>query len=68
MRLESLSLCEQLQEARNEYSRLDPRKADFPEEEEEEDAYPDLGDLEANDLIQFAYQIATGMVRTYNTN
>lgn len=54
-----------MQEAKNEYSKLDPKK--FPEEEEEEDAYPDLGDLEANDLIQFAYQIATGMVHTMHT-
>ena len=49
-----------MQEAKNEYSKLDPKK--FPEEEEEEDAYPDLGDLEANDLIQFAYHISPGTI------
>ena len=34
-------------------------------EEEEPPAEPreELGDLETNDLMQFAYQIATGMVR-----
>ena len=31
-------------------------------EEAEEDIYADLGDLDGNDLMQFAYQIATGMV------
>ena len=29
---------------------------------EDVDIYEDLGDLESNDLMQFAYQIATGMV------
>ena len=28
----------------------------------DEDIYTDVGDMDANDLIQFAYQISTGMV------
>ena len=32
------------------------------EEEEEQDPYGELGDLEANDLMKFAYEISTGMV------
>ncbi len=53
------------QEANNEYSHLDPEKKAISEEiqqEEDEDPYMELGELEANDLMQFAYQIATGMV------
>ena len=59
-----------LQEAKNEYSHLDPARsppvqlADNDGEDEEEDIYDDLGDLESTDLMQFAYQIATGMVNT----
>ncbi len=34
-------------------------------EDGEEDPYMELGELEANDLMQFAYQIATGMVRDF---
>ena len=29
---------------------------------DEDSPYKELGDIEANDLIKFAYQIATGMV------
>ncbi len=39
-----------------------PAPAEY-EEQEEEDEEDGLGDLENNDLMQFAYQIATGMVR-----
>ena len=59
-----------LQEAKNEYSHLDPvlsppvQLAGDDDEDEEEDIYDDLGDLDSTDLMQFAYQIATGMVRT----
>ena len=54
-----------MQEANNEYSHLDPEKKTESEEplnEEDEDPYTEVGELEANDLMQFAYQIATGMV------
>lgn len=51
----------------NEYSHLDPVVSPpqplDDSDEEDEDAYGDLEDLDANDLMQFAYQIATGMVR-----
>ncbi len=61
------------QEASNEYSHLDPQKgveqkvveAADENEDGEEDPYMELGELEANDLMQFAYQIATGMVRDF---
>ncbi len=56
------------QEASNEYSHLDPQKGvEAADENEggEEDPYMELGELEANDLMQFAYQIATGMVRNF---
>lgn len=68
MSLDSLAyaFCTKQQEPKNEYSHLDPKRAaQEEEEEEEEDLYPDLGDLESNDLIQFAYQIASGMVCLY---
>ena len=59
-----------MQEPKNEYSHLDPALSPpLPanlEEEEEEDIYEDLGDLETHDLMQFAYQIATGMVRVFH--
>ena len=38
------------------------KETESDNEEEEEDPYSELGQLEANDLMQFAYQIATGMV------
>ncbi len=38
-----------------------PAPAEY-EEQEEEDEEEVLGDLKSNDLMQFAYQIATGMV------
>lgn len=47
-----------LQEANTEYSHLEP----LPEHVDENSPYKELGDIEANDLIKFAYQIATGMV------
>ncbi len=47
-----------MQESTNEYSHLDPKA-----EEAEQDIDDELGDLDPNDLIQFAYQIATGMVK-----
>jgi hypothetical protein len=58
-----------LQEPKDEYSHLDPNKepqtAGEEDLEDQEDIYEDLGDLDGNDLMQFAYQIATGMVRVY---
>lgn len=51
-----------LQEAKDQYSHLDPAAAKDEEEAAEEDIYAELGDLDGNDLMQFAYQIATGMV------
>ena len=55
------------QESKNEYSHLEEKRDDAPSNEiqlaeDEDDIYGDLGDLEGNDLMQFAYQIATGMV------
>ena len=35
---------------------------EFEDDELNENLYPDVDDFEATDLIQFAYQIATGMV------
>jgi len=58
-------LCSYCQETSTEYSHLDPLKPPGPHpqgEELEEDIYADLGDIDGNDLMQFAYQIATGMV------
>lgn len=52
------------QEPKGAYSKLDPEKPLEFEEEPEEDLYPDIDDLEPTDLVDFAYQIATGMVRT----
>ena len=34
----------------------------------DEDIYTDVGDLDANDLMQFAYQISTGMVCNSSSN
>lgn len=53
-----------MQEPKGEYSHLDPSNAKEAEAEaeKEEDIYEELGDLDGNDLMQFAYQIATGMV------
>ena len=51
------------QEPKGEYSKLDPQKPlEFEDDEVDEDPSPDIDDLEATDLIRFAYQIATGMV------
>ena len=57
------------QEPDGAYSKLDAKKEESgdeveveEEEEEEEDPYQILGDLAPTDLMQFAYQIATGMV------
>ena len=55
-------LCLHLQEPKNEYSHLDPASAKEAEVAEEDEIYAELGDLDGNDLMQFAYQIATGMV------
>lgn len=63
-----------IQEARNEYSHLDPKLGesapmeDAPSAEDEEllralQLTEEIGELEATDLMQFAYQIASGMVR-----
>ena len=62
----------------NEYSHLDPKPAEPVEAEAAERASPEdredeellralqqteeIGELEATDLMQFAYQIASGMV------
>ena len=35
-------------------------------ETEDDIRYKDLGDIEPNDLISFAYQIAIGMVKVHN--
>ena len=64
-----------MQEPKNEYSRLDPKPAesaraeDSPSAEDEELLRAllqteEIGELEATDLMQFAYQIASGMVCT----
>ena len=51
----------------NEYSHLDPKDPEATTGEQiaetEQDIYDELGDIDGNDLMQFAYQIATGMVR-----
>ena len=47
-----------IQEANTEYSHLEP----LPEHVDEDSPYEELGDVEANDLLNFAYQIASGMV------
>ena len=61
----SLSLSPSHQEPATAYSHLDPKKE--PEEEEEDNSgYKDLGDIEPDDLIRFAYQIASGMVSLYH--
>ena len=46
-----------MQETKTEYSHLEP----LPELLED-NPYKELGDIEANDLLNFAYQIASGMV------
>ena len=52
-----------MQEPNNEYSHLDPVVSPPPpQDDSDEEIEEDLGDLDANDLMQFAYQIATGMV------
>ena len=66
----------QPQEPKNEYSHLDPKSGELsgqttPLNAEDEELLravlqtEQIGELEANDLMQFAYQIATGMVRMY---
>ena len=54
----------------NEYSHLDVQPTDKQVEAtiEDQDIYADIGELDANDLMQFAYQISTGMVRSNSSN
>ena len=51
----------------NKYSHLDSKDTEATTGEEitriKQDIYEGLGDIDGNDLMQFAYQIATGMVR-----
>lgn len=54
-------ICALVVEPGSEYLHLVPSMAEAADEEQ--DDYGELGDLEGNNLIQFAYQIATGMVR-----
>jgi hypothetical protein len=47
----------------NAYSHLEPKTTEDPQTPEEDHSqYKDLGDIEPDDLIRFAYQIASGMV------
>ena len=54
------------QETSTAYSHLEPLLPDQPEIEDDSQ-YRDLGDIEPNDLITFAYQIAIGMVNFMQT-
>ena len=52
-----------VQETPNAYSHLEPKTTEDPQTPEEDHSqYKDLGDIEPDDLIRFAYQIASGMV------
>ena len=47
----------------NAYSHLEHKMTENPQNPEEDNSqYKDLGDIEPDDFIRFAYQIASGMV------